>query len=122
MFRIALVYGTLLTLLGLGGYFGSGRASVTALIPAFFGIPVILCGVLAMREEARKHAMHVAAALGFLSLLASGVRLTMALAKGGGRPLAVGSLATMAILSLVFLALCVRSFVVARLRRKTDAS
>lgn len=119
MYRIAIVYGAVLVVLGAAGYFGSGRASVTALIPAFFGAPVLVCGFLAAKHERRKHAMHVAAALGVLALVASGGRLAMALSKGTGLTLAAASLGIMAGLSLAFVALCVRSFVVARLLRKT---
>ena len=122
MSKLAIAYGVVLIALGLGGYFASGRVSVTALIPAFFGIPILGCGALALREGIRKHAMHAAAALGTLALLGSGGRLPMVLAKGTAKPLAIGVLAAMAGLSLLFVALCVHSFVVARLRRRDRRS
>ena len=49
--------------LGLGGYFGTGMNSWTALIPAFFGIAIALLGALALKDAYRMHAMHGAVAL-----------------------------------------------------------
>ena len=40
-----------------------GGISVTALIPAFFGLPLVVLGFLARSESIRRHAMHAAAAL-----------------------------------------------------------
>ncbi len=42
MAKVCIVFGIVLCLLGLGGYFGTGRESVTALIPALFGLPGFL--------------------------------------------------------------------------------
>ena len=42
------------------------RMSLTALIPAFFGSALSLCGVLALDESKLKHAMHVVAMLAVL--------------------------------------------------------
>ena len=56
-----IVFGMLLTLLGLAGYFLTGASSPTALIPAIFGVLLLVLGFLAHFEAARKHAMHAAA-------------------------------------------------------------
>ena len=57
----------MLVALGLGGYYGSGKVSMTALIPTWLGIPVILCGLLAeMKENLRMHVMHAAVLLGLI--------------------------------------------------------
>ena len=58
--QITIALGSLLILIGVGFYFGTGATSVTALIPAFLGIPMAVAGVLARRESLRKHAMHAA--------------------------------------------------------------
>ena len=71
MHNLTLVLGILLVCIGLGGYFASHGASVTALIPSFLGIPVILLGFSARRDRWRKRALHVAAALAFLGVIGS---------------------------------------------------
>src|SRR5688572_32328469 len=74
MAHTTIVFGLLLTGLGLVGYFLAGGVSVTALIPAFFGIVLLALGFLARSEPMRKHAMHAAAAvalIGFLGALMS---------------------------------------------------
>ncbi len=118
MARLTIVYGLLLIVLGIGSYFGTGQESKTALIPALFGVPILLSGVVALRDHLRKHAMHAAAALALLGFIGSAPGLVKVFALLGGgevaRPNAVIAQAVMALLSLVFLVLCVRSFINAR--------
>ena len=45
-----IVFGMLLTLLGLVGYFLTGASSPTALIPAIFGVLLLVLGFLAHFE------------------------------------------------------------------------
>jgi len=125
MARVTILYAVLLVALGIGGYFASGRASLTALIPAGFGIALLACGGLALREGFRKHAMHAAVVFGVLALGGSArgaIKLPLLL-RGGevARPAAVIAQAVMFVLSLLFVALCVRSFVYARLLRRTTS-
>jgi hypothetical protein len=61
-------FGLLLVVLGLGGYFGTMRVSKTALIPAFFGLPILILGLLALADVAPRPviiAATVLAVLGF---------------------------------------------------------
>jgi uncharacterized membrane protein len=120
--QTAIVFGALLCLVGVGFYAGTGASSVTALIPAFVGLPLVVAGVLARREGRRRHAMHAAALLGTLGLLGSlrGALQLPALLGGAGvaRPAAVAAQTITAALCLAFVALCVRSFVNARRERK----
>ena len=118
---ITIVLGVILTLMGLWGYFGLGSGSITALIPAFFGVPFILLGVVALKESLLKHAMHAAAALAVLGLLGT-IRGVFSFFKmmGGeevARPDAVRVQAIMALLCAIFIALAVNSFVQARRNR-----
>ena len=119
--RYAILFSLLLILLGLGSYFGTGRSSVTALIPAFFGLPLLLTGLLGLRESLLQHAMHAAAVLALLGLLGtiSGIPKLVTLLGGGAveRPAAAVVQTLMAVLCAVFLGLCVRSFISARRRR-----
>ncbi|MEM8963406.1 MAG: hypothetical protein AAGD38_18130 [Acidobacteriota bacterium] len=122
---ITIVYGLILTLLGIGTYFGLGKPSVTALIPTFLGVPLIFCGGLARNEKFMKHAMHLAAVISLLGFLGT-LRVVPLLFTwiGGGeveRPAATVSQAVVLVLSLVFLILCVRSFIAARKAREAGA-
>ena len=62
-------FGLILIVLGLASYFLTGRVSVTALIPAFFGAVFVILALVARSESARKHAMHAAVAFGLLGFL-----------------------------------------------------
>jgi hypothetical protein len=70
--NVTIGLGVLLILLGLGGYFGSGRVSKTALIPAFFGVPILALGLAALRADWHDYALYGALALAVLGLLGSG--------------------------------------------------
>src|SRR5437016_2811916 len=71
MANLTIIFGVLLSLLGGGMYVYTDRASLTALIPAFFGVPFIVLGMIAQKEAARKHAMHGVALLSLIGLLLS---------------------------------------------------
>lgn len=113
------VCGLLLIGVGIVGYTLSDADNpVTALIPAGWGILLALPGAVALaKESTRKHAMHVAAAIGLIGFLLAAGRLGMVLAKGGGSTLGQASLAAMALICLVFVVLCVKSFIDARRNR-----
>ena len=83
--------GIVLILLGLISYFGTGRVSVTALIPAFFGAVFIILAAVARSESARKHAMHAAVALALLALIGTLARVVPALRFPARRPTAPAS-------------------------------
>jgi hypothetical protein len=123
---LTLWLGIILTALGIFGYIGSGAESVTALIPAFFGIVFILLGVLAKKERLRKHVMHAAAVLAVLGFAGSvrGLSSLFTLLGGGDvpRPLATIMQSVMALLMIAFIVLAVKSFVDARRQRGSSAS
>lgn len=68
MAKLTIAYGVIFILMGLYGYFGISSESITALIPTFFGIPMLIFGWLALNEKYLKHAMHGAAVLTCLDL------------------------------------------------------
>jgi hypothetical protein len=117
----SILFGVLLILLGLWGYFGTGTSSPTALIPAAFGLLLVIAGVLAQAESRRKHAMHAAAMVGVLGFLGSvnGWANIGAVLSGAEVPRKEAVIATsiMALLCLIFTGLCVRSFIAARRAR-----
>lgn len=124
----AIIFGGLLILLGLGGFAyaytftlqpGEPVGKVfTALIPAAIGQILVILGVLArLKENLRKHLMHVAVIIGLLGFVAtiSSVAKIPSLFDGtAARPLATVSQFITAILCGVFVALCVKSFIDAR--------
>lgn len=119
---VSIVMGALLIGLGVYGYTFAepDKQSWTALIPAFVGGPLILCGLIALKESLLKHAMHAAAMLGVLGLLGGVANFVRVAAKGelGKNPLGTQSTVAMAGLCAVFVALCVKSFIDARKRRQ----
>jgi uncharacterized membrane protein len=117
MASTTILFGLVLTVLGVAGYFLTGGVSVTALIPAFFGIVLLVLGVLARSEGLRKHAMHAAAAvalIGCLGALFSFLRAPMETRAA----MANVSQIAMIVLTALFVALCVKSFRDARRARK----
>ena len=73
----------LLAGLGLGGYFGTGTSSLTALIPAAFGVVLTGLGVMARDAGKPKLAMHIAvaaAAVGYIACIPGLFKLPMLLA------------------------------------------
>ena len=118
MATITIGLGLVLIALGLGGYFGTGRESLTALIPVLFGLPLVLLGVVALKGHMRKHAMHAAAVIGLLGFAGTvkGLMKLPLLLTGGelARPAAVAVQAAMAIVCLLFVVLCVWSFIKTR--------
>src|SRR3954469_8993731 len=114
-------FGVILLILGIAGYFGSGMVSLTALIPAAFGLVLLILGMIARDPGKRKHAMHFAAMIGVLGFLGSarGLGNLIPLLSGQevARPGAVIAQSIMAILMLIFTWLCVRSFINARRNR-----
>lgn len=68
---LTIVGGVCLVLVGVGFYFGTGTNSVTALIPAFVGGPLLLCGLAAINPKLLKTAIHIAAVLALLAAVGS---------------------------------------------------
>jgi len=113
------IFGIILVLLGVASYSLTGRTSVTALIPAFFGAVLLVCAIVARANEgARKHAMHAAVAVGLLGALAALARgVPAALGGDAARPAVLSQLA-MGVLLLIYVALGVQSFIAARKARQ----
>jgi hypothetical protein len=118
MAPIAILFGVLLTLLGGGFFVYTGMEKITSLIPAFFGIPLIVLGFVARMEKARMHAMHGAALLGLVGFGMPAFMVIKGLIGGEEFGLAKQEQAVMAVLCLVFLGMCVKSFIDARIARK----
>lgn len=122
--KITIYYAVTLILLGIIAYLSSGMASITALIPAFFGVVFLVLGVMAMFENMRQNAMHVASILAFIALLFTvGGLFDIASMLSGEeieRPGAAVGKSFMAIFSLIYFVICLWSFIRARLLKKND--
>lgn len=113
----AIVTGIILIAIGVVGYVigvSSDRASITALIPAFFGVVIAALGLAARASEGlRKHLMHAAVVVALLGFIATAGRLISKLSELSASP-AVLSQAAMALVCLVFVVLAISSFAAAR--------
>ena len=97
----------------------SGRG-VTSLIPAFFGIVLVLFGILARTEDSKKRMlwMHIAVTVGLIGFVMTAARAIIAYTHPPIlRPLAVREEVLMAAILLIYVYLCVRSFIAARKAR-----
>ena len=73
--NFAMVCGGVLILSGIISYLISDTGSLTALIPSFFGIPLLIMGFLSNRNEANKHHyMHAAMVFALVSVF-GGMRI-----------------------------------------------
>lgn len=122
MARLTMAAGVLLIVLGVVVYVAVAHAP-TALIPAYFGVALLLCGAMANTESPKQRMlwMHIAVTLGlfgfllpFVRSIGGAVKLMTGHADQVLRPLAVEESMAMALICLVFTAVCVRSFIRAR--------
>ena len=123
-----LICGALLILVGIVGYGTAtpdteGRVSPTALIPAFIGAALLLCGSLAFNAKYRKHVMHLAAMIGLIGAIGGLMPLMRQYSKTGSfdptKPSAVAG-ELMILVCVVFVGMCVNSFIQARKARKAQ--
>lgn len=121
MAKLTLVFAALLVALGLAGYLGTGSVHPTALIPTWVGLALGVFGFLAIspNEGRRKLFMHINVTiglLGFLGSTAEAIRGYVHAKSLGLEPdhIALASKLTMAVLLLIYVILCVRSFIAAR--------
>lgn len=119
MERTTVIFGSLLIIIGVGGYILSGMVSITAMIPAFFGVIFVILGMLASKENLKKHMMHAAAALSIILIIPTITAIGDLVA--GDSSAAVISRSITAIASIIFLMLCVKSFIDARRARDAAA-
>jgi hypothetical protein len=127
MAKLTIVFGVVLIGVGAWGFFGTGSVHPTALIPAYFGLVMAWSGVLANTENPKRRMlwMHIAVTVGLLGFPGAGAMAIVEYTKAHGGPLAhpvaVESQTAMAGICLVFVMLCVRSFIAARRGRKLAA-
>lgn len=121
MAKLTLVLALLLVALGFVGYVGTGSLHPTALIPAWIGLALGICGFLAIspNERRRKLFMHInvtIALLGFIGSTVEAIRGYVHAKSAGMAPdqISLASKVTLAGLLFIYVILCVRSFIAAR--------
>ncbi len=127
MAGLTVLFGGSLILLGVGSFayavFGEHREALkvlTALIPAAVGAILAVLGALSFKESRRKHTMHAAAGVASLTFMVCVWRVAPLLFKfvqDGEVSLAFIANAVTAVITLIFVLLCVRSFAQARRNR-----
>lgn len=119
---ITIVVGLVLILLGAGTYATAEVKHVTALIPAFFGLFLVMLGIVARNPARTKHAMHVAVTLALVGALGTVRALPATIAMMNGAtpsrpPAMLWAQSISFVVFTVFIVLCVRSFIAARRAR-----
>ncbi|QIN78405.1 hypothetical protein GBA65_07565 [Rubrobacter marinus] len=71
MTKLTLGFGVALVLVGVIGYAASGAAGTTALVPAFFGVPMAVAGWMMARPCSRFAGLYSAVALAAILTLGS---------------------------------------------------
>lgn len=119
---VSIAIGVVLAALGVFFYFPD-KVSGTALIPAYFGLGLIVLGLLGYKEGLRKHVMHLAAMVGLIGFVVPLARIASALPGffaaevPSDKVSPIRAQVLMAVTCLVFTLLCVNSFIEARRAR-----
>lgn len=127
MIKPTLITAMLLILIGVGGYLlaspapGTDSVSPTALIPAIFGVLLGIAGLLARKAALYKHAMHGAVIIGLLGLIGTAMRLPKTFGGEEVNAIAATSQVAMVVILLVYVVLCVKSFIDARKARQAGS-
>ena len=117
MALVAIVFGVLMILQGLAFWLATGfdAARFTAAIPGFFGIVLLLLGILSVQLPGiRKHLMHVTILVALLGI-AGGI--TMGVKSLGAEEIQwskVWDQGILAFLCVVYFGYCLASFIQAR--------
>lgn len=106
-----IAFGIALIAQGFAGYFASGKASKTALIPTIPGGILALLGALAHRPDARRLAMHAALLVAALGIVGAFMGRRPGAAPN---PRAKTARALMASTCATYVALSARSYVAGR--------
>jgi hypothetical protein len=120
--KLTILFGGLLIVLGGGAYALTGHHP-HSFIPMGFGVVLAILGALANTEDAKKRMlfMHIAVTVGLLGFLGTipGIIGVIQMAAGHAtlRPDAAKVQALMGTICLIFVLLCVRSFIAARRAR-----
>lgn len=122
MAKTTICLGVVLILFGILGFVSNGSRDLTTLIPAAIGFLLSILGMFALTDDAKKRMlyMHIAVTIGLLGFLGTAWNIVKYFQFVRGTQLSYPALivveemaATSGIL-LLFVLLCVRSFIVSR--------
>lgn len=123
MAKTTICLGVLLILLGILGFVsGSDRTAIT-LIPAAIGFVLSILGMFALTDDSKKRmlVMHIAVTIGLLGFLGTFWNIVKYIEMLRGlqfpHPIVIEEFAATAAILLLFVLLCVRSFITARRAR-----
>jgi hypothetical protein len=117
MVRFTTALGVALVILGVGAYVLTSAVSITALIPAFVGVPLLACAAVARSARRRRPALAVALAVALLGALGSAmnaIKIGEAIAGTAQRPSAVWVSTVMFVLLVGYLVVGVRAVLTSR--------
>ena len=123
MAKITVLFGIVLIILGVASFVLTGNKFPTSLIPVAFGILLVTFGSMAETPVAKRRMlfMHIAVTVGLLGFLGTAQSLFQVVQLFKGKlfpyPAAIEEKAAMALLMLIYVLLCVRSFITARRTR-----
>src|SRR5918998_4490217 len=106
MVRFTTALGVALVILGVGASVLTSAVSITALIPAFVGVPLLACAAVARSARWRRPALAVALAVALLGALGSAmnvIKIGEAIAGTAQRPSAVWVSTIMFVLLVAYL-------------------
>jgi len=116
MENISIIYGILLIIWGFAVSFISDSNSLTSFIPSFFGIPILLCSLLAISFPTKKKLfMHIVVTFGLLVFI-GGLDIIRNILKNNlfDNFYADLSKLMMLITGSIFTFICIKSFIFAR--------
>ena len=117
MVRFTTAIGVALVILGVGAYVLTAAASITALIPAFVGVPLLACAAVARSATRRRAALAVAVAVALLGALGASmnaVKIGEAIAGTAQRPSAIWVSTVMFVLLAGYVVVGVRALLTSR--------
>jgi type VI protein secretion system component VasK len=116
MHRWTILFGLLLVAVGMGGYFLGGAENHMALFPAVLGVAMFVCGMVAAQGAMRRLAMRVAALIGMIGFVGPMVTIFNDITNTANTAEVLAKGLTSA-LCLMFVLMCVNSFLEARRAR-----
>ena len=121
MGKVTIGFGVLLAIVGVTGFVTTGSTHWTAMIPTWIGLVLAVSGLLALNPARRMLWMHIAVTVGLIGFLGTipGVIGVVKMAMGStvARPTAAIYQSITWLICLIFVGLCVRSFIAARRAR-----
>ena len=121
MAKNSIVFGIIIIVVSIAFYIGTYMGSMTALIPGIFGVVMVICGLLARKENIRKHLMYVSAVIALIGFLATAEGILRLIGMLDGqeieRSIAFIEMAICSVIFLIYVILSFQSFREARRER-----